>query len=92
MNRSSYIVLEPLRPNPSSPGALNPRVQRTEWTPEPASNASIRSTWRDAVGEPLTDARIRYYALQGRYGEVMLKAERDRLENIRLRRERAREI
>lgn len=39
---------------------------------------SIRSTWRDAVGPPLTDKRIERYQLEGRYGDAAKQAAEER--------------
>ncbi len=49
-------------------GSFVPKVERTEWVPGPCSNAPIRSTWRDAIGKPLTNRSIARYQNEGKLG------------------------
>lgn len=88
MARTTFVQLQPTQPNVLSPGSHSPRVERTEWTPEPTNRVPIRSTWRDAIGAPLTDHRIRAYAAEGRYGDEAKRRELERQENARVTRER----
>ncbi len=67
---------------------------RTEWTPQPTSSVPIRSTWRDAIGAPLTNRKILQYERDGRYGpEAQAKAlAEDRELTLRARERRLRKI
>ena len=38
----------------------------------------LPSTWRDAIGAPLTDSMIRKYSKQGRYGEEYIPKKKEK--------------
>lgn len=88
MNKTTFVTVSPARPNPSGIGSQCVRIERTEWTPEPASRVPIRSTWKSAVGKPLTNHRIEYYQRAGVYGDEARRAALERQENRDLKRKR----
>ena len=70
MSRPTYrtIVLPLARTSTYAAATREVLVYREE-TPRPASNAPIRSPWPTVpYGKALTDARIRAYEAEGRYG------------------------
>jgi hypothetical protein len=69
MKPITTIQLGLLRLNADAHGSHCTRSMRVEWTPESECTIPIRSTWRDAIGAPLTDHRITHYMRQGRYGD-----------------------
>lgn len=58
----------PLQRNAANDGSHHPQRACVEWTPEPDTTIPLRSTWRQAIGKPLSNAAIARYAREGRYG------------------------
>lgn len=82
MGRSITRVMEgPLTRSSPYRAAQRPVYVVTERTPEPsATHAPIRSVWpENPAGKALTNARIRQYELDGRYGPERQRAAQARL-------------
>ena len=61
---------------------MKPRPENLTPPPKVTMNEHVRlpSTWRDGIGKKLTDAAIKRYEKQGRYGEEFRLARRAKMQ------------
>lgn len=93
MSKPSYrTIVLPLARTSTYASATHEVLVYREETPRPASSVPIRNAWpTNPAGRPLTNARIRAYELDGRYGEERKQAALARLTEKQATKRRAKQ-